>query len=269
VEGNAHRPAAEIAAELLAIVEERWAAQNEVGPPLTDLNDVYLLLAYTRAFRAFETIRDVSVDGRNDDALVLLRSFISVILRGLWVVQPDDADERELQRRRIVHEEIAFEEKRLRLGGAHPGEEQRLPEIQELLRAGEEWFAARGAPPEIPNESDVADALGLPALYQIIYRIASKTTHFLLFSMVEGFDGPFEPNKLLRPIPLHKRTPEYTENILMWAIVAYVELLERADPVVRLNLADTVRALVLPWLEDHPYRVHPEDEPLDDADAQP
>jgi hypothetical protein len=74
---------------------------ERVGPPLTDLNDVYLLLAYTRAFRAIETILDVSVDGRNDDALVLLRSFISVILRGLWVVQPDDADERELRRRRI------------------------------------------------------------------------------------------------------------------------------------------------------------------------
>ncbi len=161
-----------------------------------------------------------------------------------------------------------FEEKRLRLGGAHPGEAQRLAELQGLLRLGEDWFTARGATPDVPNESDVAVALGLPALYQIVYRIASKTTHFSLFSMVEGFDGPFEPGKLLRPIPLLKRTSEYTENILMWAIVSYAEMLERADPVVRLDLGERVRELVLPWLEDHPYRVHPEEEPLDRLEAQ-
>jgi len=262
-----HRPAAEIAAELLPMVEERWA-EREVAD-IGDLNDVYLLLSYTRAFRAFETIRDLAVDGRNDDALVLLRSFVSVILRGLYVVASDDPDERELRRRRIVHEEIEFEEKRLRVGGGHPGEEGRLPELQKLLQESGEWFDERDASPAIPNEADVADALGLPALYQIIYRIASKTTHHSLFAMVGGFDGEFQPGEFIRLVPLRKLTPEFTENVLLWAIIAYAELLERAEQVVQLGIAEPMRELVLPWLETHPYRVHPDEQPLEEADALP
>lgn len=87
--------------------------------------------------------------------------------------------------------------------------------------------------------------------------------------MLGGFDGAFEPGELIRPVLLHKPTPEFTENVLLWAIIVYAELLERADPTVGLAVVEPMRALVLPWLEAHPYRIHPEAQPLDDAEALP
>lgn len=231
--GPTHRPAAEIATDLLALVEQGWAEREAAGIAVDDLNDVYLLLGYTRAFRCFETIRDLAVDGRNDDALVLVRSLISIVLRSLYVIASDQPEEHELRRRRVAHEELQLEEKRLRLGGAAPGEARRLPEVRELLQESGRWFDGHEASSTIPNESDVADALGLSSLYRIVYRVASQTAHHSLHA----------------PVPLRKPTPELTESVLLWAIASYAELLERAEPTVQLGLAEPVRELVAPWLE--------------------
>lgn len=253
--GRDHPSAREIADKLVALVEERWAKREAEGITVRDVNDVFLLLGYTRAFRCFCSIRDLAADGRHDDALVLVRSLVSVVLRSLYVVASDDADERELRQRRLGYEEIESEEKRIRLGGAGPGEASRLPELQQMLAASRQWFAGTGKSPAAPSEADVAAALGVPALYQVAYRIASKSTHHSLIAMLDSFGGEFDGTKLIRPVPLHKKEPELAEQALIWAIITYAELLERADPVLKLGVAQPAHDTAYPWLEAHPWRV--------------
>ncbi len=130
---------------------------------------------------------------------------------------------REVRRKRVVHEELVSEEKRLRFGAA-PGEEERLPVIQALLAESTAWFEERGIAPDVPDEASVARALDLLALYDIVYRIASKTTHHSVFSMLTGFEGePAEgmlfPKHLLAPNearPLDLRCDRRTAHRSSW-----------------------------------------------------
>jgi hypothetical protein len=250
-----HPSAGEIADKLIALVEERWAKREPEGIAVRDVNDVFLLLGYTRAFRCFRSIRDLAADGRQDDAFVLLRSLVSVVLRSLYVAASDDADERELRQRLLGYEEIESDEKRIRLGGAGPGEASRLPELQQMLTASKQWFKATGKRPAVPSEADVAAALGVPALYQVAYRIASKSTHHSLIAMLNSFGGDFDGTKMIRPVPLHKKEPELAEQALIWAIITYAEFLERAEPVLKLGVAEPAHDIAYPWLEAHPWRV--------------
>jgi hypothetical protein len=153
---------------------------------------------------------------------------------------------REVRRKRVVHEELVFEEKRLRFGAA-PGEEERLPVIQALLAESTAWFEERGIAPDVPDEASVARALDLLALYDIVYRIASKTTHHSFFSMLTGFEGEPAEGMLFPAVPLHKPTPALTENVLLWAIMVYGSLLGRAEPIVRLGIADEIAARLLAY----------------------
>jgi hypothetical protein len=236
---------------MIAIVEQHWAAREDFAP--SDLSAVYLLLGYVRAFRCFDSIKLLADDGRNDDALVLLRSLVSVILRSLYLVVPDDPEERELRRRRTLHEEFVAEERRLRLA-AHPGEAEQLPEMQDQLQQSRQWFEEHEESPGLPGEASLAQQLGLGALYDIVYRIASKTTHHSALAAIGSFEGEAAEGQLFPAVPLHRPMPELTENVLLWAIVAYRDFLAHAEETIGFGIASEVDEIVVPWVEAHPYR---------------
>lgn len=249
--GNKHRPAAEIADEIVAVVEERWKAHDDLKP--SDLNQVFCYLGYVRAFRCFDSIRLLAAEARSDDALVLTRSLVSVVLRSLYLVQPEDPQEREHRLKRDSHKSRAEEEKRVRMLGDER-DAKHLARLQAELDESKRWFEERGLSPGLPGEAEMAKALELDALYDIVYRVGSSASHHSLLYALGGFSGDPEPGQPFPAIPLHKPEPELAENALVWAIIAYHDFIVLAEPTMNLGIAKAVHELVRPWLETHPYR---------------
>src|SRR4051812_630443 len=71
------------------------ATSSSPGPSGRDLNDTFLGAAYGRAYRCVRSIRQLAERGEADDATILTRALLSVIARSLYIVEPEDAVERD------------------------------------------------------------------------------------------------------------------------------------------------------------------------------
>lgn len=141
----AHPPGVDVAGRLVEIVERHYDAVDHLLP--ADLNEIFCYLGYVRAFRCFDSIRILAADGRSEDALILTRSLVSIALRTLYLVQPDDHEEREQRFKRYFYTSRAEEEKRLRMLN-DPGQAKHLVWVQEELQGSLAWFEERSLSPE-------------------------------------------------------------------------------------------------------------------------
>jgi hypothetical protein len=241
--------AASIAAKVAFIVEGRWGEAEGVEP--RDLNDVFLLAAYPRAYRCFMSIRRLCADPDCDgeDPLILTRALVSLVLRSLWPIESGVASEREERAQRRAWWTVTEERKRLRALD-DPTDADHLRRIEDDLQELETWFAARGETPSELNEADLAKKLNLPVLYDLIYRMGSATIHHSQLAALGSFSGKLNPADPFPALPLRFPKPAETDQVLLWAITVYAVFLERAEPAVRLGIGPDVEALVRPWVEE-------------------
>jgi hypothetical protein len=145
---------------ILAAVEQ--ATTTSPGPAPRDVTDTLLGAAYGRAYRCMRSIREFAGRGEADDALILTRSLLSIAARSLYVVQSEDARERERRQaswRRTWAEDALRALDDLAASGFAPQEEEHA-RIARIASTDQ----ARGVP-RLPNDRDLLRAVGLEVYY--------------------------------------------------------------------------------------------------------
>ncbi len=171
----------EVANTLLVSVAE--LLPGVPGVEVRDRNDGLLVAAYGRAYRCFTSIRDLAERHEADDAAILSRALLSVALRSLWLVQPDDPAEREPRFRRAAlsdfeqQRKLAAEEQ---AAGVYVGDL-----TPERFQQSIDRLEAEGIT-QLPNDYEIAVALDLKGFYTRVYRVGSLTTHYSLGSALDG-----------------------------------------------------------------------------------
>ena len=240
---------AAIAFKIANIVERRWGDADGVEP--RDLNDVFLLAAYPRAYRCFMSICRLCADPNCDgeDPLILTRALVSLVLRSLWPIESGVAAERELRAQRRAWWTLSEERKRLQ-ALSDPTDAEHQTRVEDDLRELQAWFEERGQEPSELSEADLAKKLNLPVLYDLIYRMGSATIYHSQLAALGSFAGKVDPADVFPGLPLRFPKPAETDQVLLWAITVYAVFLERAEPAVRLGIGPEVEDLVGPWLHE-------------------
>lgn len=222
-----------------------WAAASLPAPPgvaVRDHNDALLCAAYGRAYRCFASIRDLARPPRceADDAWILARALLSIVLRSIWLVQPDNVNERETRRRQAMlkyfmeRKKLAREEQAagVDVGDLTPDRYQRA--IDELLAQGV-------ALP--PNDHDLAVDLELAAFYTRVYRPGSDTSHYSIGAALDGF---LELTSMpgVGPVALEKPDEERATEALAVAAITYGAFLHLSEPVIGHGLGRKARDLL-------------------------
>jgi hypothetical protein len=89
-----------VAAEvILKEVENAPTQRSEVAD---DASDAFLRAAYGRGYRCLSSIRELACRGEADVAMILTRALLSIVGSSLYLVAPDDADERARRLTRLV-----------------------------------------------------------------------------------------------------------------------------------------------------------------------
>jgi len=227
-----------LANAILGLVEE--AAQSSPGVPTRDRCDVILLAAYGRAYRCFRSIREIAARGEADDAMVLVRALLGLMLRAVYIVQPDAPEERE---RRLAQW----------IGKSRRDQRAMLQELKALgyeftdddLRKADELAADKAWAGTLPGDKRLAEELELTQFYSHVYRSASDATHYGIFTMLEGFETP--PQSVSgegASVSLDKVDRSRAADSLMLGITVYGAFLENTDSVVGHGVTDRAAVLV-------------------------
>lgn len=233
----------DVARQIGEVVLSRWSEHD--GIPGRDRNDQLLVAAYGRAYRCFGSIRALAEPPRSeaDDAVVLTRTLLSIALRSLYLVAPDDLDEREERFRSATLTEWRSkirELRALRMAGFEIDvEPERLEEnVARLQQIGVSL---------LPPDAEIAMSLGLRLHYDRVYRLASEWTHYSITAALDGFVEIKIGSPLT--VSLEKPEPGRASDALIMAVATYGEFLVRAEPVIGLGVAPSVLAIVSAWNE--------------------
>lgn len=165
---------------------------------------------------------------------------LSIALRSLWLVQPDDLKERELRVRRASlsyfeqMKKIAAEEM---AAGVDVGE--MTPERFENTASRLRQLGVR----PVPSEYDLAVTLELLPFYTRVYRVGSGTSHYSIGAALDGFlTLTHDPG--VGPVALQRPDPEHAIDTLARAAITYGAFLYRSDSVIKHGLGDKVFDLV-------------------------
>jgi hypothetical protein len=216
------------------------ATTDALGPAPRDLNDTFLGAAYARAYRCVRSIKELAWRGEADDALILTRALLSVIARSLYIVESDDAEERERRaaawRRRWAEDALATIDDLAETGFDPADDRDRIADIAELEKA-------RGAP-RLPPDREMLAALGLSVYYARVYRLASDVVHYSIGIALDGFVE--YPDKIVGGgrVALKRPDAERAEEALTLAAITYGEFLERCEPVIRHGVTPEARRLL-------------------------
>lgn len=227
-----------LANAILGLVEE--AAESSPGVPTRDRCDVILLAAYGRAYRCFRSMREVAARGEADDAMVLVRALLGLMLRAVYIVQADAPEERE---RRLAQW----------IGKSRRDQRAMLQELKALgyeftdddLRKADALVADKAWAGTLPGDKSLAAELGLSQFYSHVYRSASDAAHYGIFTMLEGFETP--PQSVTgegASVSLDKVDRPRAADSLMLGITVYGAFLENTDSVVRHEVTDRAAELV-------------------------
>jgi hypothetical protein len=231
-----------IADEILRIVEA--SAPGDPGVETRDRNDRLLVAAYGRAHRCFFSIRELVHRGEADDAEILTRALLSIALRSLYLAQPDDAEERQRRFRRAGR--TYFEEL---LKAAREEEAEGIDLAKDVKRLEENIarFEAEGIA-RLPTDHDLARSLDLAPFYTRVYRPGSDVAHYSIGAALDGF-LELTHEDLIGPVALLKPQPERAADVLIRAALTYGMFLERAEPIVRHGVTESVRALLVDYFD--------------------
>ena len=216
------------------------------------MNEVFVFLAYGRAYRCFQAIRVLCDDPQSDgdDPLILTRALLSLALRSLWPVSTGDPADREERAQRRTWRTMTEEIKRLQALN-DPTDAEHLDQVQKDVAAVEAWFASRSLKTFELSEAEIAKRMDLNVYYDLIYRFGSATTHHSQLAALGGFaHGAKEGDEPFPPITLRHPKPEQVDQVLLWAVVVYATFLEKAEPSIRLGVGEDAGKLVTPWLDE-------------------
>jgi hypothetical protein len=224
-------------------VEE--ATTSSPGPAPRDMNDALLGAAYGRAYRCMRSIREIAGRGETQDAMILTRSLLSIVARSLYIVEPNDAEDRE---RRQASSRLTWAREAGRTlddlsatGFAPADDRARIARIVEIENS-------RGTKP-LPNDRDLLAAMGLSAYYARVYRVASDVAHYSIGSALNGFLEYPDPHEGGGRVLLKSPDAEGAEEALALAAIIYGEFLERCEPVIRHGVAPLARRLMVDYLK--------------------
>jgi Family of unknown function (DUF5677) len=222
-----------------------------VGLEPRDINEMFLFLAYARAYRCFQAIRVLCGDPQSDgeDPLILTRALLSLALRSLWPVSTGDPKEREERAQRRTWYTMTEEVKRLRALN-DPTDAEHLERVKQDVAEVEAWFASRSLKPSELSEADIAKRMDLDVYYDMIYRFGSATTHHSQLAALGSFVHEAKGDEPFAPITLRHPKPEQVDQVFMWAVVVHATFLENAEPSIRLGVGEEAAELVKPWLEE-------------------
>jgi Family of unknown function (DUF5677) len=233
---------------LCAVVDVTLDAVEKAtaGSVPRDLNDTFLGAAYGRAYRCMRSIRELAGRGEADDALILTRSLLLTIARALYIVEPDDAAERDV---RFASWRLSWAKQALRTlddlsaTGFEPADDrERIARIAEAAKV-------RGGQP-LPNDRELLAALGLAAYYARLHRVASDVVHYSIGSALEGFlEYPDRVTGGGR-VPLKHPDAERSEEALLLAAITYGEFLERCEPVIRHGVTPAARRALVGYFNE-------------------
>ena len=228
----------EVANTLLSWVEE--SLPGSAGVEVRDRNDGLLVGAYGRAYRCFTSIRELAARHEADDAWILARALLSIALQSLWLVQPEDLDERERRFRRaglsyfLRRKTIAAEEQ---AAGVEVGEL-----TPERFQKSIECLEAEGLAP-MPNDHDLAVALDLKGCYTRVYRGGSEMAHYSIGAALDGF-LELTHGVGIGPVALQKPDQARAEDALAFAVITYGVFIHLTEPVLKHGLGRRARDLI-------------------------
>jgi Family of unknown function (DUF5677) len=238
-----------VAEKLLAWV--RGAAPGELGVETNDRNERLLVAAYGRAYRCFASIKELAARGEAQDAMILTRGLLSIVLRSIYLIHDDDPRERSRRFRQAGLTYAELETKyadEMKAAGLETGAEQ-LRSIAEHLRA--EGVKA------LPDDRGIAKQLELDDFYTRIYRPGSEVSHYSIGTMLDGF-LELTHDQIIGPVALDMPDPEKAENVLGMAALTYALFLHLSEKVIRHGLGSKARDLLAEahstWSDDDEVR---------------
>jgi hypothetical protein len=186
------------------------------------------------------SIRDLACRGEADDALILARSLLLIVARALYLIEPDDPEERARRlasARRSWAKEALHTLEDLDSTGFEPADNRaKIADIEEAEKAG--------GVPLLPNDRDLLAELGLAAYYARVYRLASDTVHYSIGSALHGFLEYPDPVIGGGRVQLKKPDGGRAEEALALAAITYGEFLDRCDPIIRHGISPAAQRLV-------------------------
>jgi Family of unknown function (DUF5677) len=236
-----------IVAAVDVILNEVEGAPTELAEPERDVNDAFLRVAYGRAYPCLRSIRELAGRGEADDAMILVRSLLSIVARSLYLVAPEEATERERRfdsARRSWAEQALSALDALTAAGFEPADDR--DRIARIATATKE----RGVP-TLPNDRELLDALGLGAFYARVYKLASDVAHYSIGSALDGFLVDGLPDRLSGGggrVALDIRDDKRAEEALALAAIIYGEFLERCEALIPHGVTAAVRREVVAYM---------------------
>lgn len=187
-----------------------------------------MLGAYITGFRRFVAIRDLAASGAGKEAMILVRSLLSLVARASWVNEPSDVAERR-QRfrsfdRRRLEDEIRISDEQREAG--MPIDDVGRDEAQERL---DKYRADRVT--AMPSDRDLLLGLNLRLYYAHVYVPASGHVHFGLGEAVDGLVGA-------EVVALDQPYWEIANEALRLGIFVFGLLLEESETTVEHGLVE-------------------------------
>ena len=229
---------------LLALVDRSLDRTSAV--PTRDRCEVILVAAYGRAYRCLRSIRETAARGEADDATVLVRALVALILRSLYIVQPEEQAER--QRRLAQWVGKSRRDQRVMIEELRELEYEFTDEDVDRARELESATTWAGV---LPSDKDLAKSVGLGQVYSHVYRLASDAAHYGIFTMLEGFEK--QPETVTgegASVSLVKSDPDRASDALAYGVVSYGAFLEKSEPVIGHGVTSAASALVSAYFAD-------------------
>jgi hypothetical protein len=212
------------AVDLILEAVEKSVEDGTTSPAPRDIHDAFLGAAYGRAYRCMRSIRDLAFRGEADDALILTRALVSLVGRSLYVVQPDDAAEREersLRWMRTWARDMGKAADALVAAGFEPSDPEERADLARLTGAG----------PFLPDDRQLLGLVGLEAHHARVYRFASDVAHYSMGSALDGF-VEYPTRESGGQVTLRLPDANRAEEALLMAALVYGEFLARSEPLI-------------------------------------
>jgi hypothetical protein len=188
--------------------------------------------AYLHAFRRFSAICLLVAAEAGEDAMILVRSLLSIAARAAYVDQPEDPEER--LRRYRQYKKRHFTDMLERFEGASANgieiDESKVAEVQAQLDELKDDSM-------LPPDRQLFELVGLEPFYRMFYRKLSDYQHFSLGVAVAELED-------LEQLQLERPEPELARDALKVAVLTYGVLLDLSQKTLGHNLGERSHALV-------------------------
>ncbi len=185
--------------------------------------------AYAQGFQRFVSIRELVARGAGEDAQVLLRTFLSLVGRALWVNHPTEKAERRDRfrryRRRDLEDGIRMIDDGQLIGLAPDNLRLREELVEEL-----EQLKADGVQ-GLPTDRAILEAADMQAFHARIYASASEHVHFSLSTAVHGLSGD-------HTVRLEEPRWDIAEEAMQLALLVFGFFLEQSDALIGHGLTE-------------------------------